>query len=171
MGHRRVAATLLIVVLAGCSTDTTSTTASSTSRCTGPPATELTPASDYTLAISTTVAAPGTVIDVEMQFPTAPPEFATRGITEMWQCWDGTQWIDTHQLMTTGGPDNGPVALELRSDPPSTVPPVAFRISTSTRFRIAVPDVAPGFYRITNWVEYTGQTRWGRAIIEVVESG
>lgn len=57
-----------------------------------------------------------------------------------WQCWSGTDWIDTHQLTR-----NGPTA---EIAPGETVTSIATLLFVPDDFLITIPEVAPGRYRI-----------------------
>ncbi|MCL1593933.1 MAG: hypothetical protein M3132_06235 [Actinomycetia bacterium] len=73
-----------------------------------------------------------------------------RGVTgygSTWQCWNGSEWVNTHLLVHDGE--------TLTGKPGSTTTVPAIGIPVPGSFSIVVPDVDPGWYRIAAniWVD------------------
>lgn len=67
------------------------------------------------------------------------------GAAVVWQCWDGTAWIDTHHVLRGHYGDYRVQAFE--SDVTVTMPAVGILVPNT--FSIQIPDVPAGTYRIT----------------------
>jgi hypothetical protein len=75
------------------------------------------------------------------------PNDALVGAGVEWQCWDGSGWVPTHQVVR-GFDGNEPVTNE--APPGATTEVVAIGLSIPNAYDIVVPDVAPGRYRIAD---------------------
>ena len=62
------------------------------------------------------------------------------GYGSTWQCWTGSEWIDTHLLVHDGETIQG------QPGGTSTVPAIGLPVPQS--FSVVVPSVDPGWYRI-----------------------
>lgn len=59
----------------------------------------------------------------------APEGDIVTGAGALFQCWDGSAWANTHQLLKDGnGPDNSPAAIGIGPDVTVTIPAVGLLI-------------------------------------------
>jgi hypothetical protein len=77
------------------------------------------------------------------------PTGSGTGAGAEWQCWDGTAWVATHQLVR-GFDSVEARAIEVGPGMTTSIPAVEFPLTNS--FPIIVPDVSPGTYRIADLV-------------------
>ncbi len=176
MGSRHVAASLLILVLAGCGTDATlstvtpeTSTALSVDGCMDPPPEALAAERDFALIVVPDTTVAGDDLHVMIDYD-KPPGRAVRGVTAMWQCWNGEKWINTHQLLQRG-PDGSPAAVEIQPGEYTTTPAVGVLISQAPSYRMVAPDVSPGIYRIKDSIHLGGGTvLTGYGKVEVIDS-
>jgi hypothetical protein len=92
------------------------------------------------------------------------PEGAMVGLDVVWQCWDGSRWIDTYQLVRAVDPF---VAQAIRLEPGATTIIEDLGVPLPSNAEILIPDVPPGIYRIWDF-EGIGDTA-GHLIVEVIE--
>ena len=92
------------------------------------------------------------------------PEGAMVGLDAIWQCWDGSRWIDTYQLVRAVHPF---VAQAIRLEPGATTVIEDLGVPLPSNAEILIPDVPPGIYRIWDF-EGIGDTA-GHLIVEVIE--
>ena len=86
-----------------------------------------------------------------------------------WQCWDGSGWVSTHLLEQTPG-DGGGSIVERSPGVTVTIPAIGYFAPFT--FSVTIPDVPPGWYRIseTIGVHNQGETI-GYLAVEVVAGG
>ena len=80
-----------------------------------------------------------------------------------WECWNGTEWVATHLLEHGIG---GPGAV-VPGTPGQTTTMPANAIRVPATFQITIPDVPPGWYRISE----QGGDVGGHLPVEVVSAG
>ena len=88
------------------------------------------------------------------------------GASASWQCWNGSSWEITHQLIR-GGSFGGAEAEALAVIPGVTTTIPAIGLEVPSEFPIAIPDVAPGTYRIEDRVHAGQDFLIGFVIVEV----
>jgi hypothetical protein len=76
------------------------------------------PDSEFDLTITPNSASPGAkadlVIEAANDAPQTPEDLIATGAGALFQCWDGSNWINISQLLKNGfGPDNKPAAIDL----------------------------------------------------------
>ncbi len=82
------------------------------------------------------------------------------GISTLWQCWDGSTWISTHVGSKVSRETSGdPQIYQIESNP--AFPAVG--VGLPDTFRIRVPDLPPGTYRIEDYVG----TETGWVIVQI----
>lgn len=82
------------------------------------------------------------------------------GVPTSWQCWDGSDWINTHVgTKVSRGTAEDPEVYRIESSPGW----FAIGIGVPETFRIRVPDLPPGTYRIADYVG----TELGWVIVEI----
>lgn len=107
-------------------------------------------ASEFPLSVSTNPAAAGEAITlyVGSNEPPGPDNIVTdvavTGYGSSWQCWNGTDWVDTHLLVH--GRDGPGETLPAEPGVTTTVPAIGLVVPFP--FQVTVPAVAPGWYRI-----------------------
>lgn len=132
---RRVQAGLVGVVLtAACGTQPTTV-------CATPPIDELAAESALVLTLAPNPVAPGSEAVLSLSAEGLGLE-ALVGAGLEWQCWDGTGWVPTHQVVRES------VTLEVVPGETTTVHAVGYTVPTVTR--ILIPEVAPGVYRLVD---------------------
>ena len=81
-----------------------------------------------------------------------------------WQCWDGSGWVSTHLLEQSPG-DGGGSIVERSPGVTVTIPAIGYMVPKRDDFFITIPDVPPGWYRLSLAMSD------GYLAVEVVESG
>jgi hypothetical protein len=93
------------------------------------------------------------------------------GAATWWQCWNGSEWVDTH-LVERGWYDGKGKTIELGPDVTWGIPDIGLQIPSS--FPIVIPDVEPGIYRLRDQAftlasdDRPGLTTPGFVIVRVV---
>lgn len=83
------------------------------------------------------------------------PADAGHGIAAAWECWNGTEWIQTHTLLRGLGPCSDPQAPPTCGEPEVREPGIAvwaIGLGAHIAYPILIPDVPPGIYRISDWI-------------------
>ena len=84
------------------------------------------------------------------------------------QCWNGSGWIDTHQLLKDGfGPDSQPAAIPLGPD--VTIPAVGLMLYDQP-YTVVMPEMPPGVYRIQDSVVVGSSENHVYGLIEIEEA-
>lgn len=110
--------------------------------------------SEFPLSVSTNPVTAGDVIVLYVGSNETPgPDSivggdALTGYGSSWQCWDGTEWVDTHLLVH--GTDGQGRTLEGEPGVTSTVPAIGLPVPFP--FQITVPEVSSGWYRIQSTI-------------------
>ena len=94
------------------------------------------------------------------------PENSNIGAGAAWQCWKGTAWVDTHQIVRAFAPGYGE-AIAVVPGVDTTIPAVGLEVPSS--YPIKIPEVASGTYRIVDDASGPGGTVTGFVIVEVIE--
>ena len=132
------------------------------------------PDSDFVLTIAPNSVAPGMeadlVIEIAEDAPDdlrdAPEGEIVTGAGALLQCWDGSAWVETHQLLKDGfGPDNSPAAIGIGPDVTVTIPAVGLLLEDQP-YIIVTPDLPPGIYRVEDSV-FVGSS--GRSVFSLIE--
>jgi hypothetical protein len=113
--------------------------------------------SAFDMAVSTSPARAGQIIELSVA---RSRQDNITGIPTFWQCWDGSDWINTH-VGTKMSRDSAwdPEVYRIESGPAFALP----GIIVPDTFRIRVPDLPPGTYRIEDYVG----TELGWVIVEI----
>ena len=78
-----------------------------------------------------------------------------------WQCWNGVEWVDTHQIIRDG---------VTRFVPPGeTTTSLGSLVLFPGDFTIEIPEVPPGWYRIKDFVYLDGRVE-GYVVVEVISA-
>ena len=156
--EKAAAAAFLVLGFAACAPEAT---------CQEPPEAELVaPVSDVVLTIIPKAVEAGSQAELSMNSPRFPSDDAITGAGAAWQCWAGVAWIDTHQLVKDRfGPNHQPAALEVEPGVTTTIPAVGLLVAD--RHSIAIPDVAPGIYRVRDEVWFGSEPQHVYVFVEV----
>lgn len=130
---------LMLLLLASCDTSS-----SPTAYCVEPPAEERARSSPAVLTVEPNPVAAGTQATLSIAADGLPAG-STIWASAAWQCWDGSGWIDTHQVARGFGARD-PVTIEVQPGATTTIPPVGLPIPNS--YPILIPEVDPGVYRL-----------------------
>lgn len=165
-------ATCLLVTSCGTMPDATQTTslpeATSTTtlpdvRCVMPPATERAAGSDLQVTVEPNPVSAGAEVTLAVRLQNSTPDMSV-GASAEWQCWNGERWVGTHQLLRDWT-DGGPRAIEVPPGATTTVPGIGLPVPNT--FRVIVPDVSVGVYRIADTAVSGGESVTGFVIVEV----
>lgn len=158
MKVRSSLAVILIVAIGACT--------SGGVECTEPPNGEL--LTDDS-AFEVTVEPNPVVVGAEATLSVSPSEQTPRdligGLGVDWECWNGSEWVQTHTLVRGA---NGPAAVvDLNTDSTIAIPDLGLRVPNS--YPIVIPDVPPGIYRLTDRLIGNESDLVGYEIVEVTE--
>jgi hypothetical protein len=135
---------LLVGLVVSCTTTASSgpPTTSVTDTCVDPPASELAQVTSVVLTVDPNPVTPGSkaTLSIDSRLPAGLVD----GVAAWWQCWNGIAWIDTH--LVERGWSGEPITLKIDPEVTTTIPAIGLPVPNS--FQIAIPDVAPGIYRI-----------------------
>lgn len=115
-------------------------------QCSDPPPNEVSAISPSDMSLIPERVLAGDPAEVIVTAPTSSPD-ATMGVDLNWMCWDGSQWVITHKLVTDDVA-TGPLTLD-HPPPPgvtTTIPGLGVELPSSSI--ILTPDVLPGTYRL-----------------------
>lgn len=175
--------TVLVALVPGCAESGSPQASSSVEdvECELPPESEQAlPDSDFVLTIAPNPVAPGMEADMVIELAEdapddlrdAPEGDIITGAGALLQCWDGSSWVETHQLLKDGfGPDNSPAAIGIGPDVTVTIPAVGLVIADQP-YTIVTPDLPPGIYRVedTVIVGSSGRSVYGLIEIQATDS-
>lgn len=152
-------AAILIAAVGAC-------TSGGADECTDPPEDEL--LTDDS-AFEVTVEPNPVVAEAEATLSVSPSEETPRdfigGLGADWECWNGSEWVQTHTLVRGA---NGPAAVvDLSTDATIAIPDLGLQVPNS--HPIVIPDVAPGTYRLTDRLIGNESDLIGYEIVEVTE--
>lgn len=158
MRVRSSLAVVLIVAVAACT--------SGGAGCTEPPEDELLtddPAFEITVEPNPVVA--GTEATLSVSPSEETPRDFIGGLGADWECWNGSEWVQTHTLVRGA---IGPAAVvDLSTDSTIAIPDLGLQVPNS--HPIVIPDVAPGTYRLTDRLIGNESDLVGYEIVEVTE--
>lgn len=162
-----VAIALLATACGFASADTSTTVAPPS--CLAPPAAELAAVSPLAIKVDPNPVAVGSRATLTVAAD-GLPEGAIVGAGAAWQCWNGSQWINTHQIVRGGyGTEHG-AAIEDGPGDTTTIPAVGIPLPDSSP--IMIPDVEPGTYRLADTATQPGGGEIsGWVIVEVTAGG
>jgi hypothetical protein len=132
--------------------------------CVDPPATELEVDSALDLTVEPNPVAAGGPATLSIAQGDLPAHSIV-GAGAIWQCWKGTAWVDTHQIVRAFSRGYGD-AIELEPGVAPTIPAVGLEVPST--YPIMIPDVVPGIYRIVDTAFNKGDVT-GFVIVEVTE--
>ena len=169
--RRLVGLGLLTVALTACSgsrapsTDSTPGSAEGV-QCFEPPQSELEAASSLTMTVEPNPVEAGAIATLSVSTD-EPPYVYMVGAGATWQCWDGTAWVATYQILRDGygSGEADPVTLEVIPGATTTIPAIGLNVPNS--YPIRIPTVPPGTYRIIDQVEGRGERVGGHVIVVV----
>lgn len=163
---------LLVVAVVGCTpaseetstTRTDATTSPDPFGCESAPQAERHSYAEFPLAIEDNPVAPGaetilrvgTPAEVDISTDSVPGDLGMTDLGAKWHCWAETEWVETHVLML----DEQTIAAV----PAETTTTLGIGRMLPDSFRVVIPDVAPGWYRIA--VRTTGPEPFGSDIYE-----
>lgn len=124
--------------------------------CVAPPTSQLDVSeSDFEMRLTPSRVRPGEIVELFIGGQAGD----LTGVPTFWQCWDGTEWINTH-VGSKSGPANEHDPIVTRAE--ARMGWVALGLGVPETFRILVPDLPPGTYRLedsaypgTAWVIVT----------------
>jgi len=132
--------------------------------CVEPPGSELAQASPTALTVEPNPVVAGSEAMLSIAADGLPAD-TNVGAGAAWQCWNGSEWIQTHHIARGWG-DGGAQTIELAPAVTITVPSIGLPVPSS--YPIVIPDVAPGLYRIEDRVVGPGGvTITGFVFVEV----
>lgn len=135
--------------------------------CVLPPEDELTVEPDVQLAVDPNPVPAGSPATLSMEQGSLPSGSSV-GAGAVWQCWDGSSWVDTHQIVKGFDDGQDAQAIAVRPGATTTIPAIDLPIPSS--YPIVIPEIEPGTYRITDEVLTGGEgSITGFVIVEVVE--
>jgi hypothetical protein len=90
------------------------------------------------------------------------------GAGAVWQCWDGSNWIDTFQIVKAFDDGQDAQAIAVQPGATTTIPAVDLPIPSS--YPILIPEVEPGTYRIAEEIITGGEdVITGLVFVEVID--
>jgi hypothetical protein len=149
---------VLSILLASCSDGTSP----ASGECLNPPSTEQERTSDLELTVTPNPVAAGSLATISVSLG-GPSSYYVGGAGAAWQCWDGSGWVTTHQIVR--GFSGNPITLEVAPGATTTIPAIGLRIPNS--YPIVIPDVSPGIYRITDAAYRRSVEATGFVLVEV----
>ena len=132
-------------------------------RCGDPPSEAVLEASQFVLVLDPNPIKAGAEADLTVSGEDLPSD-TSGGAGALWQCWTGTQWESTHQILRPFASQTGE-ARYIEPGTVATIPAVGLPIPNS--YRVLVPDVPPGTYRIIDEVWAEGESLTGIVVVVV----
>lgn len=129
--------------------------------CESPPEGERDAASALPLAVTPNPVAAGAMATLHVGLPDPRPAGTDIGgpPSLAWQCWNGVEWVDTHQITRDG--------ITRFVPPGETTTSLGSLSLFPGDFTIEIPEVPPGWYRIRDLVYLDGGVN-GYLMVEVV---
>lgn len=135
----------------------------SISGCRSAPVDQLPPDSPFPLTLTPNPVAAGDTGTLAIGV-TKPDDLAGWG--GLWECWTGTGWKATHQIVNGHRSGIPGAVLEIEPGTIATMPAIGYRIPDT--FTITIPDVPPGWYRLREEIGGRGGMVVGYVAVEVV---
>lgn len=151
-------AAALTVLLVSCSADEVATEPEIP--CEQPPAAEIGRISDLELAIKPATVIAGASATLSIGLRSLPTD-AIVGAGVEWQCWNGSEWVPTHQIIRGFG-GYEPITNEAPPGGTTAVPAIGLAVPNS--YEITIPDVGPGTYRIADTALVPGNAPNGNVV-------
>ena len=151
----------LLFVMAACGNGSGTSGISDVS-CQDPPAEELSAESALDIVVTPNPAASGMEASLSVSGDGLAADAVT-GAGAFWQCWNGSQWVDTHHMVKGES-----ATYRTRAVTPGatvTIPAVGYLLPSSRA--ILIPDVPPGTYRIVDSVAVDGAVMTGFVLVQV----
>jgi hypothetical protein len=157
------AATAAVLLLSGCASETTPEGLT----CIEPPATEVTADSDLVLAVEPNPVETGGEATLTLERG-GLSSHTVAGAWVHWQCWtEESGWVDTH-VIVRGFNATAMRTVEMEDGSEIFVELVGLTVPNS--YRILIPDVTPGTYRIVDRVNENRSEVTGSVIVVVREA-
>lgn len=156
-----LAALTLTLMVTSCAGSTSATETGVA--CAEPPSSELEQTSELALLVEPNPVAAGTTARLSMELDGLPAD-AIVGAGVEWQCWNGSDWVPTHQIIRAFN-DFDPSTIEVAPGATTTV--VAIGLSIPNSYEIIIPNVVPGTYRIADKAIVSGAEVSGFVLVEV----
>lgn len=141
----------------------TSTAAPAEAQCMTPPADARSGSSQLELTIEPHPVTPRAQVTLGVRAPDGDADLVVGAAAE-WQCWTGSAWVGTHQLVRDWT-DRGPQTLEVPPGATTTIPGIGLPVPNS--YLVTVPDVPAGTYRILDVAMADGAEATGFVLVEV----
>lgn len=136
-----VASTVLLV---SCSSSADVTTPETP--CEQPPTAETARLSELELSVEPATVTGGARATLSIEVRSLPVDTIV-GAGVNWQCWNGSEWVRTHQVMRAFG-GYEPITDEVPPGGTAAMPAIGLAVPNS--YEIIIPDVGPGTYRIAD---------------------
>lgn len=158
MRARTSLAAILLTVVAACTPGG--------GECTEPPEAELlTDDSAFEVTVEPNPVAAGAEATLSVSPLDETPSDFIGGLGAEWECWNGSEWVQTHTLVRGAiGPAE---VVDLSTDSTIAIPDLGLQIPNS--HPIVIPDVPPGTYRLTDRLFGNESDLTGYEIVEVTE--
>lgn len=158
MSLRFTAAAILIVAVGACTPGG--------SECEEPPEEELqNTESAFGVSVEPNPVTAGAEATLSVSPSEETPADFIGGLGVDWECWTGSEWVQTHKIVrSTDGP---PAVVDLRSGSTIAIPDLGLAVPNS--HQILIPDIEPGTYRLTDYLYGNESDLIGHEIVEVTE--
>lgn len=130
-----------------------------------PPTVELQIESDFEITVEPNPVRAGDVVTLKVAPSDETPSDYIGGLGTDWECWDGSKWVQTHKIVR--GFNGEPATIALGSDSTTPIPDLGLSVPNS--HQIAIPDVQPGTYRLTDYLYGDESSLMGYEFVEVVK--
>jgi len=154
-----LAVSLLLIAVTGCSSSEVSPPIE---RCTEPPQSALSETGDFVVELSPNPVAAGEQAVLSVSY--TGDGGTLDGAGAEWQCWTGSDWESTHQLLKDWTGD-GPGTRYIEPGTEVTVPAIGLPIPDA--YTVLIPDVPSGTYRVYNEGVIDGEPAPGYATVTV----
>lgn len=132
--------------------------------CTEPPEDQLpTDDSAFEVSVEPNPVAAGAEATLSVSPSHETPADFIGGLGADWECWNGSEWVQTHTVVR--GALGPPEVVDLSTDSTIAIPDVGLQVPNS--HLIIIPDVAPGTYRLTDRLFGNESDLIGYEIVEV----
>jgi hypothetical protein len=159
MPRVRLSLTAILIAAVGACT-------SGGAECTEPPEDELlTVDSAFEVTVEPNPVIAGAEATLSVSPSEETPSDFIGGLGADWECWNGSEWVQTHTLVRGA---NGPATVvDLSTDSTNAIPDLGLQVPNS--HPIFIPEVTPGTHRLTDRLFANESNLTGYVIIEVTE--